>query len=437
MLPQKLHLGAPRPIFALIPTAGEVDVLVATEAAEAARAAGNGLITPDRTHLIASTSRVYLMPEKMAMADGRVDDKKLYIILQKSALKSVLFDANSAAKEAGAIVNAIMLGAVAATGVIGIELEEFIDAVKKEGKAVNSNIAGLNRGYDIAKGKATVIVDGRKITSLPEKIAENQFPKSVQPILQHAINRLIDFQHTAYAESYLSRLERFKSGEAGVLNTVAKQLALRMTYEDIIRVAQAKIRKERFKRIKGEATVNSDDLLIITDFFKPGISEISDMLPSALAKVLIGWGEKNKKMENFGIALEVKTTTVTGFLKLWLLAKLRWWRPKSYRWKVEQANIEDWLDLVATAARIDVKFANEVAELSRLVKGYGSTHRRGSKNFKRIVEKFIRPILITGKIPADGTDNLRLARDAATKNPDGSDLEKVLLKSGFISMAAE
>jgi indolepyruvate ferredoxin oxidoreductase beta subunit len=214
-------------------------------------------------------------------------------------------------------------------------------------------------------------------------------------------------------------------------------LALRMTYEDIIRVAQAKIRKERFKRIKGEATVNSDDLLIITDFFKPGISEISDMLPSALAKVLIGWGEKNKKMENFGIALEVKTTTVTGFLKLWLLAKLRWWRPKSYRWKVEQANIEDWLDLVATAARLDVKFANEVAELSRLVKGYGSTHRRGSKNFKRIVEKFIRPILITGKIPADGTDNLRLARDAATKNPDGSDLEKVLLKSGFISMAAE
>ena len=38
-------------------TSGEVDLLIATEAAEAARAVGNGFITPDRTHLIASTAR--------------------------------------------------------------------------------------------------------------------------------------------------------------------------------------------------------------------------------------------------------------------------------------------------------------------------------------------------------------------------------------------
>ena len=139
MLPEAIAPGAPRPVFALIPTAGEVDVLIATELAEAARAAGNGLITPDRTHLIASTSRVYLMPEKMAMTDGRVEVDKLIAISEKSARKSVLFDANAAAKDAGAIVNAIMLGAVAASGVIGIELEDFISARR----------GATNRGHDL------------------------------------------------------------------------------------------------------------------------------------------------------------------------------------------------------------------------------------------------------------------------------------------------
>ncbi|MDC0196504.1 2-oxoacid:acceptor oxidoreductase family protein [Gammaproteobacteria bacterium] len=64
MFPQSLSSASPKPNFALIPTSGEVDLLIATEAAEAARAVGNGFITPDRTHLIASTARAYLMPEK-------------------------------------------------------------------------------------------------------------------------------------------------------------------------------------------------------------------------------------------------------------------------------------------------------------------------------------------------------------------------------------
>ena len=429
MLPQILTPVSPKPIFALIPTAGEVDLLIATEAAEAARAAGNGLITPDRTHLIASTSRVYLMPEKMAMTDGRLDNERLRIILDKSAHKSVLFDANQAARESGAIVNAVMLGAVAATDLIGVELEDFIEAIKEEGKAVDSNIAGLEKGYAIAKGTHQIQKDAVNFKMLPQSLSKRGFPESVQPILQHAINRLTDYQNKAYAETYLSRLGQFKDSDDELLNIVARQLALRMSYEDIIRVAQSKIRADRFDRIRDESNASPDDLLTVTDFFKPGIAEISDILPTSIGNRLMAWGEKHDKIENFGFGMAVQTTSVFGFLKLWFLAKLKWWRPKSYRWKVEQANIDDWLGMVVSASLLHNKFAAEVADLARLIKGYGSTHRRGMRNFLYIIDKYVRPILKAGSIPNDAADKLRLARNAANKDPDGSDLDKIFVSN--------
>ena len=426
MLPQNLAPVSPKPVFALIPTSGEVDLLIATEAAEAVRAAGNGFISPDRTHLIASTSRTYLMPEKMAMTDGRIDNEKLRIILDKSARKSVLFDANQAAKEAGAIVNAVMLGAIAATDIIGIALEDFIKAIKEEGKAVDSNLAGLEMGYAIANGVDKLSEHDASINSMPKRFSNKDFPELVQPVIQHAINRLMDYQNKDYVETYLSRLKSFKDSNDKMLNIVAKQLALRMSYEDIIRVAQVKVRSERFERIKDEAKTSPGDILMITDFFKPGIAEISDILPTIIGKRLWAWGEKHKKIDNFGFGMEVQTTSITGFLKLWVLAKLKWWRPRSYRWKVEQANIDDWLSMISSAASLDVEFANEVAELARLIKGYGSTHRRGMTNFTTIIDSIVRPILKAGKLPDDIVNKLRLARNAATKDPDGSDLNKIL-----------
>ena len=59
-----------QPVFALMPTPGDVDLVVASELMEAARAVQRGLVTPDRTLLISSSHRVYAMPEKMAMGAG-------------------------------------------------------------------------------------------------------------------------------------------------------------------------------------------------------------------------------------------------------------------------------------------------------------------------------------------------------------------------------
>ncbi len=60
------------PVLALMPMPGDVDVVLASELMEAARAVERGFVTPDKTLLIASTHRVFAMTEKIALADGRV-----------------------------------------------------------------------------------------------------------------------------------------------------------------------------------------------------------------------------------------------------------------------------------------------------------------------------------------------------------------------------
>src|ERR1700733_11914244 len=65
------------PVLALMPVPGELDIVLASELMEAGRAIQRGMVTPDRTTLIASTHRVYSMTEKTALGDGQVDSKQL------------------------------------------------------------------------------------------------------------------------------------------------------------------------------------------------------------------------------------------------------------------------------------------------------------------------------------------------------------------------
>src|SRR5262252_1175699 len=60
--------SARRPILALAPAVGDVDLLIASELMEAGRAVAGGYTAPDHTVAIASTSRSYLVVEKAAMS---------------------------------------------------------------------------------------------------------------------------------------------------------------------------------------------------------------------------------------------------------------------------------------------------------------------------------------------------------------------------------
>src|SRR6202158_5418490 len=99
------------PVLALMPVPGDVDVVLASELMEAARAVERGFVTPDRTMLIASTHRVFAMTEKIALADGRADDAALLAACKEAAKRLVAFDMAALAAATGSVVSAVLFGA--------------------------------------------------------------------------------------------------------------------------------------------------------------------------------------------------------------------------------------------------------------------------------------------------------------------------------------
>jgi indolepyruvate ferredoxin oxidoreductase beta subunit len=214
-----------------------------------------------------------------------------------------------------------------------------------------------------------------------------------------------------------------------------------MSYEDVIRVAQAKIDPARLQRIAAEMGAKPGEPFTVTEFLKPGIEELCSLLPPRLAERILAAAERRGGLlERLHWGMEVNSASVSGFLRFWLLAKLRGWRPKSYRYQQEQRAIEAWLRLIADAARLSGDLALEVAECARLIKGYGDTLKRGSANYRLIEARIIRPIL-AGHIPLSlGIDAVASARAAALTDPEGEALTRCLAEleqRSTASMAAE
>jgi indolepyruvate ferredoxin oxidoreductase beta subunit len=430
------ELGGRRPVLALAPGAGDVDIVVASELLEAGRAISNGFVTADRTLLISSVSRVYLTVEKMQMADGRYDSERLVKAVEQNSKAHLLFNMEAAAKEAGAIVNSVMLGAIAASGRLPIPIDAFEAAIKADGKAVESNLRGFRAGLAVAREQspATSARSGKRgakptLAALETEAAA--LAAAAREIATEGVRRLAAYQNLAYARLYLDRLKPVTDADARanadgkLLAETARHLAVRMSFEDVIRVAEAKIAPERFRRIEGEIGAK-DQPYVITEFLKPGIEELCQVLPPRLARAIVAYSEKRGWLGKVYFGIELKTTSVFGYLRFLALAKLKRFRPKSWRYVEEQAAIEGWLVRVIAAATLSGDLALEVAECARLIKGYGDTWKRGASNYALIEARVIAPVL-EGRIGVRaGIDAIASARTAALLDPEGEGLANAL-----------
>jgi indolepyruvate ferredoxin oxidoreductase beta subunit len=235
----------------------------------------------------------------------------------------------------------------------------------------------------------------------------------------------VAYQNPGYARIYLDRLNRVAAADAGgkVLAETARHLAVRMSFEDVIRVAEAKIAPERFRRIEGEIGAK-DQPYVITEFLKPGIEELCQVLPPRLARAIVACSEKRGWLGKVYFGMELKTTTVWGYSRFWALAKLKRFRPKSWRYAEEQAVIEVWLARIVASARLSADLALEVAECARLIKGYGDTWKRGFANYQTIEARVIVPVLEGRILVRTGIDAIASARAAALLDPEGESLAK-------------
>jgi indolepyruvate ferredoxin oxidoreductase, beta subunit len=405
-------LGGREPVMALTANPGNVDIMVASELMEAGRAMQNGFVSPDRTTLIASTHRIYSTSEKMQMADGRFDSARVLAAAEGLARQAVLFDMREIARVNGTVINAVLFGAMAGSGALPLPREACESAIRKSGRGADASLRGFSAGFDLARA-----------TPGAEPPVEAKPASDVTAICEA---RLLDYQGPAYVALFQERMRTLQPLDAKLAEETARHLALWMSYEDIIRVADLKTRPARFARVRKEARAGDAEPLVIIDYLKPGVEEFASLMPPWLGRALLGWAEKKGKTTAWNIGMHIKTSSIAGFVLVRALAWLRPWRPYTYRYQAEQRLIEEWLARIREAARRDTRLALEVAECARLIKGYGDTHRRGLANYLALMDALVDNPATAD--PAEQAAAIARAREAALSDPEGKALSGTLGK---------
>lgn len=425
------------PVLALMPSQGDVDLVVGAELMEAVRAVKRGLVTPNRTTLIASTHRVYAIFEKEQMGDGILENTKAIEIAEKAAQKFVYFDMQRVAELCGSVISAVLLGAVAASGCLPFDRSAFEDAIRRGGIGVDASLKAFAKGFDQTQKGSEAPSKTKPARPEPNptderlkrvlKDAGTRYPQVSHFFVVEGMRRCSDYLDPRYAEEYVKRLDavlecdKRNGGEDRaytLTNETARYLALWMSYEDTIRVADLKIRSSRFQRFRDDVHAQDGQVVYVTEFMHPRIEEICDTMPVWLGAAIMHSRLLQLPFKPFLKARKVRTATILGFSMLWVVSRMRRWKRSTYRYKVEMERIQEWLDRVQKTAATDYALAVEIVRCQRLIKGYSDTHARGLRNYQRIMK------MIDGyRGPEVPAEVVRRLRNAALADEEGGKLE--------------
>ena len=227
---------------------------------------------------------------------------------------------------------------------------------------------------------------------LPESLRTtvDGFPPPLRPSLRHCVERLVDYQDARYGAEFLQRVGEIlplDDEEHGhrLAQAAAKGLALWMSFEDTIRVADLKTRRARRERLRAEAALQPGQLMRVTEFLKPRVEEICGTLPRPIGAALMGSAAGRAFIGKFAGPKKIVSTNIGGYLLLRGIAGLRFMRRRTLRYHQEHAAIREWFDLVKECAAANYGLACEVALSQELASGYGDTFARGQGNLGRVM----------------------------------------------------
>jgi len=397
------------PALSLMPASGEVDIVIGAELMEGGRSILRGLVSPDRTTLIASTHRAYAVQEKIAPGDGIADAAKVYEAALASAKRFIGFDMAALAEANGSIVSAVLLGALAGSGALPFEREAYAAAIRAAGIGVEPSLRAFTAGFD------RVVEDGElgKPPQMPAPPAASKrfplltpighpefdalvaearqkVPLPVHGMIAAGLRRVVDFQDVAYGREYLDLVASFlaleRDGAHALTLAAAKHIAVAMAYDDVIRVADLKTRASRFDRVHAEVAAAPAQLVYTTEFMHPRLEELAGALPRRLGLRLESSPRVWKLLDRIvNRPRRVQTGTIRWFIPLYIVGGLRGLRRRSLRHAREVAHRDAWLDLARTAAGSDAALALEILEARQLIKGYSDTHARGQSKFDQVM----------------------------------------------------
>lgn len=243
-------------------------------------------------------------------------------------------------------------------------------------------------------------------------------PESVVTVASDAIHLLIEYQGTAYAKLYVDRLRRFV-GKRGVdeamLLRIAQLMAMRMSYEDGIRIAQLKL-------LELEAypdTPRADDVR------KLRLDELVEALPAVVAEPVLdvlnwlGWVHKR-------VSIHFSNANRFNIRRLKIEASLRRWRRYSIRYAKERDWVERWLHMVDRALTKQPQAAAAVVDTATMVQGYGDAYRYGLADWHAIIDGLAKPTFDgTLRVP-DLAGAIAEARASAMPDPRQAALKRMI-----------
>ncbi|WP_271911394.1 indolepyruvate oxidoreductase subunit beta family protein [Vreelandella alkaliphila] len=428
------------PVLALMPSPGDVDIVLAAEFMEAGRALERGLVTPERTTVIASSHRVYGITEKSAMGNGILYSGPVREQLQLHAQRIIEFDMEAMARHEGSVISAVLFGALAGSQALPFPREAFEQAIRDGGIGVAASLRAFDKSFLQALGAESYsepsdsspreegAPPNAKVSEVDIMMAEvdSRFPKQARQVVREGVLRLIDYQDHAYASEYLEllqqRLVRIQQKEVdhAIVRELARHLALWMSYEDTIRVADLKIRRSRLERVRNEVKAEPEQIVYTAEFMHPRIEEVCDTLPVGLGRWVMRTGWVRRPLARVTQrGRRISPQRLRGFLLLMSVASLRRWRRRTLRYRDERQRIEAWLAAVDRALGISPDVTLEVIKAQELVKGYGDTHRRGFASYTTMMQGFEN----FGEEP-DAAARLHQLRQAALADEKGEALEQ-------------
>ncbi|MFA0759589.1 MAG: hypothetical protein NOOUEUKL_002269 [Candidatus Fervidibacter sp.] len=399
-------------LFSPFPEKGRVQVLIGLELLELLRVLREGYLADDGA-VVGSTHRVLTADEKLPLKGGFVTAEQAMPLLRRGAKHCVVFDAVQAAGLAGLserAANAILFGALAVSGILPFPPDAFRHAIEHYGVAVAFNLrafefgmrfqewqAQLRESDDAAADEWASLPEPKLPTDIQRRMETLSVDDELAMTLRYAARWLCHYQDAHYFARYLDCVQDIYERDAGretrderqenflVTKEVARILALRMAYEDAVRVAQLKTQRQRFERLRKEHRISEDTVYRVVDFFSPDWDELTGLLPfgtggrgtrEAADNELPELPTQAEELRRPSLQLRVETSSLTGFFLLKLLQWLKPWRPYSQRFKREWAAITEWLDAVKQALDKDYDLAFLIARSGEMVRGYGRTRRK-------------------------------------------------------------
>jgi len=207
-------------------------------------------------------------------------------------------------------------------------------------------------------------------------------PDAVAPVVSDAIHMLIDYQGNAYATLYVTRLRRFvgrRDVNDAMLGEIARLMAMRMSYQDPIQVAQLKLAELE----AGGAPSH--------DVRRFRFDELIGALPAVVAEPVLdtfewlGWEVRRR------VPIRFSTRSRWGIRRLKIEAGLRRWRLFSVRYAKERVWVERWLHMIDRSLTKQPRAASAIVQTATMVQGHGDAYRQGLADWHAIIDGLAKP----------------------------------------------